>query len=487
GAAGGTAAAAGGAAKPGSATGMAPAAAAGAGGGGSAGSPPHTPIRGALSRKNSVAFKPGVGLGGGVEGGSSSGGAAPDCGSSPGSPVGAGSFRRISAGHLGAQLAGGQLTLMLDGNPLGLTGLRIILDGMEAMSRALLDAADLPPPQPDELAGPPPHLPPAPLHVSIANCNVAPPSDRSSDGGDEVNPFLPSLAVLCRGGGGEGRMFAGKDGAAKKSASRPTTRESSRDIASSGASFTSPASSGPSAGHQALTLQSPHLDLHSPAGVYCLDLSHPATAVLVSYLLRMRAQLAAAVAAGRVAGVALQLVNIQLNGRPARLEQLSALEAWSEGSLLMTVKAPALLATEPPAPLSPLVALWLAGLLGDSVASPLWKLAVVQAAGSVCFFTPWQCVALLAGFDRTTQGAECVSAAQMLYARSAQPLAFWQHVLPRLTPAQQEALRAKVGDLVALDMTRPMGRYTLNLSRQVDRFVALRLQLTSALECSWTT
>jgi hypothetical protein len=34
-------------------------------------------------------------------------------------------------------------------------------------------------------------------------------------------------------------------------------------------------------------------------------------------------------------------------------------------------------------------------------------------------------------------------------------------------------------------MTRPMGRYALNLSRQVDRFVAQRLQLASALENSW--
>ncbi len=38
---------------------------------------------------------------------------------------------------------------------------------------------------------------------------------------------------------------------------------------------------------------------------------------------------------------------------------------------------------------------------------------------------------------------------------------------------------------MALDLHRPVGRYSLNLSRQLDRFVAQRLQLASALEHSW--
>lgn len=109
------------------------------------------------------------------------------------------------------------------------------------------------------------------------------------------------------------------------------------------------------------------------------------------------------------------------------------------------MKAPAVLALEAPLPLSPLVACWLVSLLGDPTASPLWKLSVIQAAGSVCLFTPGQCLALLSGFDRDTQATEAVTAAQMLYARSAQPLAFWEHVLPRFSPAQQAALRERWG------------------------------------------
>eukprot|EP00198_Chlamydomonas_reinhardtii_P001211 XP_001690546.1 predicted protein [Chlamydomonas reinhardtii] len=220
----------------------------------------------------------------------------------------------------------------------------------------------------------------------------------------------------------------------------------------------------------------------SPAGMYSLDLAHPGTSALVSYLLRLRQTLEAAVAAGAAHGVALSLVDITVNGRPVRTDALAGLVAgWSEGRLELTVRAPAQLAVEAPAPLSAAVVEWLAGLMADPAASPLWKLAV--AAGACCYFTPGQCVALLSGFD--PQSAEFVAAAQMLYARSVQPLAFWQQVLPRFTPPQEEALRAMVGDLRALDLGCPMGRYALNLSRQVDRFVALRLQLASALEASW--
>jgi hypothetical protein len=40
-----------------------------------------------------------------------------------------------------------------------------------------------------------------------------------------------------------------------------------------------------------LTLQSPHLDLNSPAGHYSLELGNPATAVLVGHLLRLKESL----------------------------------------------------------------------------------------------------------------------------------------------------------------------------------------------------
>ncbi|EFJ52507.1 hypothetical protein VOLCADRAFT_86673, partial [Volvox carteri f. nagariensis] len=417
---------------------------------------------------------------------------------------------RLSAGQLGSQLLKGQPSLALDGNPLGSTGLRIILDAMEAMSQSLMSAAGLGPPDPSDLedfAGA--EVPPLPLQITIANCNVAPPSERMIGGDDEANPFLPSIAVLCRPPGGSGGGRAGqaaKDAAAKKAAAAKASsakgktrienrngeygdREMCRPKRNGGSrEARSPTSSSPTPGaaHAALTLQSPHLDLQSPAGVYSLDLAHPATAVLVAYLLRMRERLNAAAEVGLVAtGVTVSIGSISVNGKSIKLDQLSAVDSWTEGTLQLTVKAPAVLALEAPLPLTPRVAEWLASLVGNLTASPLWKLSVIQAAGSVCFFTPGQCLALLAGFDRDTQATESVAAAQMLYARSAQPLAFWEHVLPRLPSAQQASLRERVGDLVALDMTRPMGRYTLNLSRQVDRFVALRLQLASALENSW--
>ncbi|KAG2448830.1 hypothetical protein HYH02_006181, partial [Chlamydomonas schloesseri] len=407
------------------------------------------------------------------------------------SPSG-GRFGSSSGGgtNLGAQLAVGQPALLLDGNPLGNTGLRILLDGLDAMSRAVEDAAGLAPPSHSSLDGSPPGLPPSPLALSITHCNVAPPSDRSAGSGQgqaEANPFLPSIAVLCRREGAAGSGKDGKDGkdAKKKAAaaaSKPTKQGKDAKGGKKGDKGGGGDSGRPSVAP--LTLQSPHLDLQSPAGMYSLDLAHPGTSALVTHFLRLRQRLEAAVAAGAAHGVSLSLVDITVNGRPVKADALAGLvAAWSEGRLELTVRASAQLAVEEPAPLSAAVVEWLAGLMADPAASPLWKLAVVQAAGAGCYFTPGQCVALLSGFD--PESDECVAAAQMLYARSVQPLAFWQQVMPRFSPPQQDALRAMVGDLVALDLGCPMGRYALNLSRQVDRFVALRLQLASALEASW--
>lgn len=77
-----------------------------------------------------------------------------------------------------------------------------------------------------------------------------------------------------------------------------------------------------------------------------------------------------------------------------------------QGTLLLTVRAPAQLAVEPPAAMSPPVADWLAALLTDPTRSPLWKLSVLTVTGSCCFFSPGQCVAMLEGFDKSTQVGE---------------------------------------------------------------------------------
>lgn len=92
----------------------------------------------------------------------------------------------------------------------------------------------------------------------------------------------------------------------------------------------SSSSDAPGGLYQRLTLQSVHLDLQSPAGQYSLELSHPATAVVVGRLLELRAQLEEAVAAGRAADVGLRITDVSVNGRPLKLEQLASLDAWSE-------------------------------------------------------------------------------------------------------------------------------------------------------------
>lgn len=67
--------------------------------------------------------------------------------------------------------------------------------------------------------------------------------------------------------------------------------------------------------------------------MYSLDLTHPATAVLVSYLLRLRERLSVAAEAGLLpAGVAVAVVGISINGKSIKVDQLSAVDTWSEVS-----------------------------------------------------------------------------------------------------------------------------------------------------------
>jgi hypothetical protein len=50
---------------------------------------------------------------------------------------------------------------------------------------------------------------------------------------------------------------------------------------------------------------------------------------------------------------------------------------------------------------------------------------------------------------------------------------------------QCAAIRNHLGDLGALDLTHPSGRFILNLSRAPDRLIALRLQECACLERPW--
>jgi hypothetical protein len=69
--------------------------------------------------------------------------------------------------------------------------------------------------------------------------------------------------------------------------------------------------------------------------------------------------------------------------------------------------------------------------------------------------------------------------------RVAWSVSMGQHVVAVIHTAVAMPSQCRFGDLVALDMGRPTGRYNLNLSRTVDRLVALRLQIASALEAAW--
>jgi hypothetical protein len=84
-----------------------------------------------------------------------------------------------------------------------------------------------------------------------------------------------------------------------------------------------------------------------------------------------------------------------------------------------------------------------------------------------------QAVALLSCFDPEMGQSQRLVAAQLVYARLAQPLHFWGSVAPAvLTATQQKELEAAATPwLAAVDRANLTGRYVLNLSRPLDRLV----------------
>lgn len=74
-----------------------------------------------------------------------------------------------------------------------------------------------------------------------------------------------------------------------------------------------------------LSAQSQSLDLVSPAGRYRLDMSHPASYVVVDSIRELQKKLEGAVQGGKVVGLVLSLLELQLNARQMRADKLEGL------------------------------------------------------------------------------------------------------------------------------------------------------------------
>ncbi len=163
------------------------------------------------------------------------------------------------------------------------------------------------------------------------------------------------------------------------------------------------------------------------------------------------------------------------------MDKLSTLAEVDQGIVRFNVDAPSVLLASEPAAITDQVVDWMVMTLGENQAAQLWKLSVISVACSHFYFTWEQAIRLINLFDVEMATSERLRAGEMLYARCVQPLDFWIEALPRLGSTREELMN-QLGDLAAFDIDNPSGRYMLNLSRSVDRFVAMRLQDTSVLE-----
>ncbi|GAX83706.1 hypothetical protein CEUSTIGMA_g11131.t1 [Chlamydomonas eustigma] len=381
------------------------------------------------------------------------------------------STRLPSHEAFGAQLQQGPLLIDASGNPIGFAGLRQVLHSLDWMSTVLEEAvedakhaaggAGLGSPHEDAL--------PWPINVRISNCNVditdVPPEGSEVEGMDPAspNPFLPSIMRLMEvSASDEGKRKSKKSGGEKGRA------EAGKSI------------------EYFLSAQSQSLDLTSPAGKYQINLAHPASWLVVRHLLDLSVEIQRAADKG-VTGVSVNLKDVTLNEKPFRVDRLPSTADLELGLLKFNIQSPSVLLANNPSPITDMVVEWMLLTLGDLSCAQLWKLSVIAVACSHFYFTWDQALKLIELFDADMATSERLRAGEMLYARCVQPLDFWLEALPKLPFQQAELLMARMGELAAFDIDNPSGRFMLNLSRGIDRFVALRLQVTSVLEGSWRT
>lgn len=128
-----------------------------------------------------------------------------------------------------------------------------------------------------------------------------------------------------------------------------------------------------------LTSQSQSLDLTSPAGSYQLELSHPASWLVLRHLLDLSKQLEAAVDKGMLPkAVSLLLKDVTHNGKPVKAGKLGGLAEATSGTVSFRVVSPSLLLATDPAPITAQSLDWLIVTLGDVSCGELWKLSVMQ-------------------------------------------------------------------------------------------------------------
>lgn len=254
---------------------------------------------------------------------------------------------------------------------------------------------------------------------------------------------------------------------------------------------------------------SQQLDLTSPAGDYRLNAAHPASWIAIKHLLALNEQVADAASQGLLKDVQFSIKEVVINGKPSKMEKLSSLtyEELPQGYIEFTVVCPSVLNASDQAPISDQVVEWLADSLADRSSSELWKLSVVKAATNSFYFSYEQTLALSEIFDSDMQTNERLKSGELFYAKCVQPievrrtmsqsalciptllitsyfLQYWLEVMPLQPPRQITLMVESLADLAAFDKNNPTGRYLLNLSRQLDRIIARRLQDAASLEGS---
>ncbi|KAF5832617.1 hypothetical protein DUNSADRAFT_11434 [Dunaliella salina] len=415
---------------------------------------------------------------------------------------------------LGAQLTHGPLLLDLGGNPLGTSGSLQEQRAQEAEQAAALeranskrknkpryafyDAAQEAPKaevgqqeqlqpeasNPEDNCDEEEEMLPWPLYVSIQGSNVMISDSLQEDahvtlsGGAQrdphsPNPFLQSIVTIMLQDQSQGKKSKGS--AQKNDGRGPGSAKGSKKRGDNGPSK-----------EYVFTAESQAIDTTSPAGQYKLDLSHPASAVIVSKILGLRTKLTELAAAGKAsAGVSMAIKDITINDKPIKMDRLEAAAEAPSGILSMNVAAPSLLLAVDPWPIKDAVVGWMIETLEERGAGDLFKLAVIDVACSRFFFSAPQALQMLDLFDPEMSSSERLHAAEVLYTRCYNPLDFWEAALPELSEMQAEVIKHSLGKLGALNIQNPSGRFMLNLSRSVDRLMALRLQTSSALEAPW--
>ncbi|GMH36622.1 hypothetical protein BSKO_04495 [Bryopsis sp. KO-2023] len=250
------------------------------------------------------------------------------------------------------------------------------------------------------------------------------------------------------------------------------------------------------------------LNLESPQGTYLLELGHPVCQQVLKEFVKMKRD--TTTSSGKEV---MSFCNVTLNGKPipsSRVESPEFLSSLEQPTLLVLgfdIQAPAVMESSLGGPISSCVLQWCIREMKEVRARETWKGDIMEAICKSFVLKSIEVAKLLSTFDDQLGQDEKIRAGQIHACivnltiecclkgsqNYIQYKVSWVHESHMFNPNVQNQVQLfftlRIGDLLHFQINNPTGRHCFNLSRQMDRIMAIRLRdkAIKALNCGDST